>query len=193
MSFDSPFDLQDAVLVCLASAFTVEEWEALRFHTGSAGTGSAIPCCPAGLLRVETGPMIPNDDLGRRWLARPNGCITMQQIILVTYRRCYTSQTKQGTKRKDEEITAQGRSLEASGWAAVLAMACCPDYLIRFGGLTYDEPESCAGWTMTLDGDVKVCAAACTPEIPSVQPPMTTPPHPSMTVAIGVAGESSAT
>lgn len=162
-SFASPFAVQDAVIVCLAAAFTVEEWDALRMHTGAAGTGESLECCPSGLLRVETGPLISSDDRGRRWLARPNGCVELQQIVVVTYRRCYTTQTVQGRNRKPEDVTVQGRSLEQSGWAAVEALTCCPDYLLNFVSLTPDRPEACAGWTLTLDATIKVCASSCAP------------------------------
>lgn len=188
MSFDSPFSVQDAVIICLAAAFTQEEWAGLRFHTGAFGTGEAIECCPSGSLLVETGPLTSSDDLGRRWLGRPNGCVELQQIVVVTYRRCYTSQTAQGRKRKDEDLTAQGRALEASGWAAVQALSCCSEYLLRFVSLRPDTPAACAGWTLTLDATVKVCAG-CTPNVTPFEVPSTPmPQHISMpTGGIGVA------
>lgn len=191
-SFSSPFDVQDAVIVCLAAAWTAEEWDALRIHTGEAGTGEPLSCCPHGLLRVETGSLIPGDELGRRWLGRPNGCVDLVQTIIVTWRQCYQSQTSQGKTKKDVDIVSMGRDLEFRRWRAIEALACCSEYQLRLVASTPDPIEACAGFTISLDATIRVCSNVCVAASGTIQvvPPVVIPSH---SIAIGVAGDSSGT
>lgn len=162
-SFASPAALQDALIDCLSNAFTEAEWDALDVYKGHLGTGHTLACCPGGLLRVETGPLMSSDDRGRRWLGRPNGCVELDQIIVVTYRQCYKVANAAGGKIKRTELDAQGMGLQRSAWDVIEALACCSESLIRFVSMIPDEPAACSGWTLTVDAPVKVCAGACQP------------------------------
>lgn len=162
--FSNPAQVQDAIIVCLARAFTAEEWQGMQFHKGELGTGHAIDCCKGSVLRVETGDIVPNDTQGRRWLARTNGCVELDQQFVVTYKRCFNSLNAKGKVKTNAELQTQGQTLQELRWAAIEAMACCDDYLIRFVSSVPDRNlETCAGFTLTLDATMKVCAGACAP------------------------------
>lgn len=161
-TFANPEAIQDAVIVCLAGAFSEDDWSKLYVHKGSIGTGHLIDCCPDGLLRVEAGILIPEDPRGRRWLGRPSGCVDLSQQIVVTYRRCYKSvRVTSGKNLKPEEYTAQGLAMQASGWQAILALACCTDAILRFASMQFDDPAACTGWTLNVDATIRMCAGPC--------------------------------
>jgi len=151
--YSSPLAALDAVVACLGT------WPVTGtvVHTGSAGSGLGIDCCPA-LVRVETASFQPLSEV-RTFKQLGKGCKPQALFITVSYRECWVAQDNTKSGKAPAEYTAMGQNVVLGWWTALERMACCSpaNQLIELVDVIDHQPDGCVGWDMTLQAQVSFC------------------------------------
>lgn len=156
--FASPIDALNQIVTCLG------EWpvEGTIIHTGSAGSGLGIDCCPA-LLRVESESVRPTTEL-TSFQNLGKGCKPVAMEVVVSYLECWVAQNDTPQGRPAEDYKVMGNNVIISWWQALERLACCSPWntIIRFVEERDLNPDGCVGWSIRLEVDVSFCGCPVT-------------------------------